>query len=223
MENWPITAGDILVILVLLLSAGLAYARGFVREALSIAAWGGAALMTVFLLPYASPLGRDLFENPLVADFSAGILIFIVGLVCLSIAGHFATKAIRDSALNMLDRSMGLVFGLLRGIILLSLAFMTFVWLVPDDDDHPDWINQSRTQPLIEEAADILRIIVPSEMIGDGLDAAEERLGQLTPALIDGRSATAIMPTAKPDASEEEAGYNRRAREEMDRLLSTSR
>jgi membrane protein required for colicin V production len=234
LENWPITAGDVLVILVLLLSGALAFARGFVREALSVAAWVGAALVTVFALPHASPLVRDLIDNELVADFIAGVLIFIAALVGLSVGGHFATKAIRDSALNMLDRSLGLVFGLVRGVLLLSLGYMLFVWLVPDDDDHPDWFSEARTLPLVEEAADILRIVVPTDVIGEGLDAAEDtldQLGRLGPVLIEGRSISAatqaaaptVVPAAKPDAPEDEDGYNRRAREEMDRLLATSR
>lgn len=226
LENWPITAGDILVILVILLSGALAFARGFVREALSIAAWVGAALITVFLLPLASPLVRDLIDNELVADFISGVLIFITALVGLSVGGHFATKAIRDSALNMLDRSLGLVFGLLRGVILLSLGYMLFVWLVPDDDDHPDWFSEARTLPLVEEAAEILQIIVPTDVIGDGLDAAEDtldQLGRLAPSLIEDHAVSTVIPEAKPDAPEDEDGYNRRAREEMDRLLATSR
>ena len=222
MEDWPITGGDILVLLILLLSGLLAFARGFVREALSIAAWVGAALITVFTLPLASPPLRDLIDNALVADFITGVLIFILSLVGLSVGGHYATKAIRDSALNMLDRSLGLAFGLLRGVILISLGYMLFVWLVPDSDDHPDWFTEARTLPLVEEAADILRVIVPTEAIGDGLDAAEDtldRLGRLAPSLIEGRP----VPAAKPDAPEDEEGYNRGAREDMDRLLATSR
>ncbi len=221
MENWPITGGDILVLAILLLSGLLAFARGFVREALSIAAWVGAALVTVFALPYASPPVRDFIDNPLVADFIAGVLIFILALVGLSVGGHFATKAIRDSALNMLDRSLGLVFGLLRGIILVSLGYMLFVWLVPDSDDHPDWFSEARTLPLVEEAADILRVVVPADAIGDGLDRAEdtlENLGRLAPVLMEGGR----IPPANPDAEEDEAGYNRAARDEMDRLLATS-
>lgn len=222
MENWPITAGDILVFLVLLLSGLLAFARGFVREALSIAAWVGAALVTVVALPHASPPVRDLIDNELAADFIAGVLIFITSLVVLSVGGHFATRAIRDSALNMLDRSLGLVFGLLRGVILISLGFMLFIWLVPDESDHPEWFREARTLPLVEEAADILRVIVPTDVIGEGLDQAEEaleRLGRLAPALIEGRP----VPAAKPDAPDDEAGYNRGARDEMDRLMATSR
>lgn len=221
LENWPITGGDILVLTVLLLSGLLAFARGFVREALSIAAWVGAAVVTVFALPHASPLLRDLIDNELVADFIAGVLIFILALVALSVGGHFATRAIRDSALNMLDRSLGLVFGLLRGVILISLGYMLFIWLVPDDGDHPDWFSEARTLPLVEEAADILRVVVPADTIGEGLDRAEDtldRLGALAPAFIQGRP----LPSAKPDAPEDEAGYNRGAREDMDRLLSTS-
>lgn len=84
----------------------------------------------------------------------------------------------------------------------------------------------------------MLQVIVPTDVIGEGLDAAEDtldQLGRLAPALIEGQSISAIIPTsnaesspavipaAKPDAPEDEAGYNRRAREEMDRLLATSR
>lgn len=222
MDDWPITAGDIVVFLVLLLSAALAFARGFVREALSIIAWVGAAVITVVALPYASPLLEDLIDNELVASFISGVLIFITSLIALSVGGHFATRAVRDSSLNMLDRSLGLVFGLLRGAILLSLGYMLIVWLVPDEDDHPDWFREARTLPLVEQAADILRVVLPEDAIGEGLDRAEDaidRLGWVAPAMIENRPAAA----ANPDAAEDEAGYNRDARSEMDRLIATSR
>ena len=222
MEDWPITLGDITVLLVLLLSGFLAFARGFVREALSIGAWVGAALITVFTFDYASELVEEIVSDRLAADFIAGVVIFLLSLIALSVGGHYATRAIRASSLNMLDRSLGFVFGLLRGVILIGLGYLLLVWLVPDEDDRPDWIVEARTLPLVEQASEILLIVVPEDAIDDGLERAEDALDQLgavVPRLLRGEQTA----RSKPDAPADEEGYNRAARDDIERLLATSR
>ncbi|MEE8271500.1 MAG: CvpA family protein [Alphaproteobacteria bacterium] len=224
-ESWPINFGDITIIVILLLSGLLAFARGFVKEVLSIASWIGAAAVTFQAFPYAAPLVMDVIDAELVANFVTGMSIFIVTLIALSVGSHYLARAVRGSTLSMLDRSLGFVFGLLRGALLVSLAYLLFILVVPDEDDQPDWMRQAKARPLVEQGADILRTLVPDDAIGDGLDQFGEAVKRLE-GLGAGRTLEELSrldPAPNPDAPEGEEGYNRDARDQMDQLVDVAR
>jgi membrane protein required for colicin V production len=84
MGDFPVNVTDIAVIVVLLISALLAYARGFVHEVLAVAGWVGAIFATIYGFPYARPYARSLIPVELIADLVAGLVIFVVTLVLLS-------------------------------------------------------------------------------------------------------------------------------------------
>ena len=112
MDNLPINVTDIVLGAVLLLSALLAYARGFVHEVLAVAGWIGAILAAIYGLPYAKPFARDLIPHELAADVAAGVVIFVATLIVLSLLTRAVAGMVKASALNMLDRSLGFLFGL---------------------------------------------------------------------------------------------------------------
>ena len=87
MPDFPFTIADLAIVGILLVSAVLAFARGFVHEVLSMAAWIGAAFAVVFGLPYARPIARQFISLPLLADVAAGGVIFIVALL-IAVAAH---------------------------------------------------------------------------------------------------------------------------------------
>ena len=115
METTSINPTDIAVIVILLLSALLAFARGLVREVLSVGAWVGAAFATLYLFPHVLPMVQQVVAKELVAKAVAGVGIFVVSLVLLSIISHQLSKGVRGSALSAVDRSLGFVFGIARG------------------------------------------------------------------------------------------------------------
>ena len=82
MENLPISPVDLGVLILLLISGLLAFSRGFVHEALSVAGWVGAALAVLFLLPYVSPYLRENISNIWLADGIGAAVIFIVASCC---------------------------------------------------------------------------------------------------------------------------------------------
>ena len=122
MAELPFTFLDIAIGVVLLISGLLAFVRGFVHEVLAVGAWIGAIVVAVFGFPYHRPYARDLIPHELVADAAAGAAIFVVALVVLSLLTRALSDRVKDSALNALDRSLGFVFGLLRGAVLVCLA-----------------------------------------------------------------------------------------------------
>ena len=186
--------GDILIVALLLISAVLAMVRGFIREMLAIAAWLGAAAVAIYTFPYASPWVREQIGQELIADFIAGVSLFVISLIVLSILFHFLAKLVRGRAVNAVDRSLGFLFGLLRGAVLVCLAYLLLVWLFPDIDRSvvagqtgpdaaqelgPDgepvdqWrqiVLETRSLPLVRRGALVLRGLIPESYDIAGLE-----------------------------------------------------
>ena len=128
---------DLAVIGVLLVSALLAFMRGFVSEVLAIGAWVGAGLAALWAGPLARPqieIWMDLWVKlpALVTPVSFGV-VFLVVLIVLLILSRWIGELVRNSMLNGLDRSLGLVFGLLRGVVLVICAYIGTGMLIPMD------------------------------------------------------------------------------------------
>ena len=214
MDALPFNLTDGAIALVIVASAAFAFLRGFVHELLAITSWIGAAVATYFAFPLARPLAREWVASPLLADMASGIVIFLVVLVALSFASHLISRRIRNSSLGPLDRSLGLAFGVLRGGVLVCIAWMVLVWLLPRED-HPEWITEARSLPLVERGGAILATLLPERM--------REAIPAPSKADTDEQSfRTLLKPTTKSDAPKEQPGYKDRERDAMQRLIEAT-
>ncbi|MGF1641041.1 MAG: CvpA family protein [Rhodospirillales bacterium] len=224
MPDLPITAVDIAIVVVLLISGLLAVVRGFVQEVLAVGAWVGAIAAAIVAFPLARPFARDLIPHELAADAAAGLGVFVVILVVLSLVTRALARRVKDSALNALDRSLGFVFGLVRGGVLVCLAYIAVEWLVVPAQ-QPSWLRDARAMPLVEWGADQLKSLVPSEAREAGGDAAGEVRDRARDALETERRLRDIMspePKGTPPG-DERGGYDRKERRDMERLLESGR
>jgi membrane protein required for colicin V production len=158
---------DIVVLAVIALSTLLALGRGFVKEMLSIFGWIGAAIGTLLIFFYV-PQIREFFAKqitePVLADIACAVAIFVVLLIVLGFFNHAIASRVHASSLGPLDKSLGLVFGLVRGIVLVALAHMAMTdWFMPNKDQRPDVVNQARTEPYVAMAADFIKSKIPQE------------------------------------------------------------
>ncbi len=172
---------DICVLAIIGLSALLALSRGLVKEVLSILSWVGAVLAVIFLLPRLRPIVGHYIKEPLLADIAAGIGIFIVALVILGILNHYLSSNVRASALGALDRSLGLVFGLVRGGVIVCFAYILMTWAMPNPTTRPDVINEARTERLVAQGADFLKGLLPADIVDRGstaLDTGMQKIEQ---------------------------------------------
>ena len=145
----PITLLDILLLVVMLISGLLAMIRGFMREILSIGAWGIAALVTLYSYARVLPIAKQYFNNDMVA---AGISIggiFLLTLLIVSIITVRISDIILDSRVGALDRTLGFLFGLGRGLIIVVVAFLFFAWLVPDRS-QPEWVRSAKSKVVLQ-------------------------------------------------------------------------
>lgn len=219
---------DIAVAAIVLISGALALARGFVREVLSVGAWVGAAFATLYLFPFAQPVARTYITVELIADIAAGVALFVVTLIALSLISHALSRRIRESALGPVDRSLGLVFGLVRGAAVVALAYLIFTALFPPED-RPSWITEARTQPLMQEGATMLAAILPERWVAQSVDAAEGAKSAAGQALETGK---AVQPLAEPlfkapaiettVSQPGDPGYKDQERKDLERLIQSS-
>lgn len=223
MADLPFTVADIGVALVLLLSALLAFARGFVHEMLSVGAWLGAIVAVIFGLPYLRPVARQVISVPLLADTLAGAVLFIITLFVLSLLTRAIAGRVHDSALNAVDRSLGAIFGLARGALLVCLAYLPVEWLMPPPE-QPAWLREARTMPLISDGAHWLRGLVESDARQTGVDPLSERLKRDLEAERLARDMMSPVPKVPAPAGDRKTPtYSEKDRRELERLLESSR
>lgn len=222
MEDLLVNAVDIMVALVLLISALLAFSRGAVREIMGVGAWVGAVLAAYFGFAYARPYARELIpQSDAAADAVAAAVPFIVALIILTIINQIIAGRIQRSRLGALDRTLGLIFGLLRGAVLICLAYMLFVYTVKEPD-RPEWVAEARTLPYIEQGAAAIRKLVPEDLqekTGEQADQAMEDVRKLQEAEETIRALTEPVPANKP--KDDDAGYGNRERKQLDGLTES--
>ncbi len=219
MDSLPVNVTDIGVGVVLLGSALLAYARGFVHEVLAVGGWIGAIFTTIYGFPYVKPFARDLIDLQWVADLTAGTVLFIVSLVALSIVTRKISNRVQASMLNALDRSLGFLFGIVRGAVLVSLAYVG-VELVQPVSEQPPWLRSARSMPVIESGARLLRSLIPDDDDAAAANDAREKAQRM----LDTEKAMRQMLSATPKGRAPGApgDYGVRERRDMERLIDSS-
>lgn len=169
---------DIAVVIVVLISGVLAFLRGFVREALGIAAWIGAAFIAMQVQPMTMGIAMDLIGMEVIAKYGSWVVIFLIALIILSIVSGALSNMIKDTSLNALDRSLGFVFGLARGALLISVVYFLGAQLMNKNAPPPDWLAQAKTYPLIQRGADMVAVFVPRDQSEEAARALEEKRRQ---------------------------------------------
>jgi membrane protein required for colicin V production len=158
----PITLLDIVLIAVMLISGLLAMVRGFMREVLSIIAWILAAGATLYAYSKLLPLAKQYFNNDIVAAVAVIGGVFLLTLLVVSILTVRISDMVLDSRVGALDRTLGFLFGLARGLVIVVVAFMFFNWLVPDRS-QPEWVRSAKSKVVLAGTGQWLMSMLPED------------------------------------------------------------
>jgi membrane protein required for colicin V production len=212
---------DLAILGVIAISAIFAFARGFVREVLSIVAWIGAALATLYAFNDVYRLVARFVTTPLLADLIAGAGLFVTSLIVLTVLTGYLARFVQSSTLSPIDRTLGLIFGLARGAFLVSLAYLMVDISLPQSD-RPGWIKQAKSEPFLAQGAELLRSALPEQLQIKGTAAADDAQRALADKAMRALSNPAAPSPAKPGEGPAPT-YKQGDRRDMNRLIENSR
>lgn len=157
----PFQILDFILIGIMLVSGILALARGFTREVLSLVAWGAAAIAAYFAIQQKQLLDLVLpyVDKPVLAQIAVGAAAFIIVLILVSIISVKISDRVVDSAVGAFDRTLGFLYGLARGLVLVAIAYLFYGWLQPPENQE-DWIRNAQSLPIIQGVSNGLVAVI---------------------------------------------------------------
>jgi membrane protein required for colicin V production len=125
---------------------------------LSIFSWAVAAVAALYLTPKYSGMLAPYINNPSVAQIAFAAGVFIVTLIVVSLITFRISDRVLDSRVGALDRTLGFIFGLARGFLLVAIVFILFTALARD---QPDWVRNARSYPILQQTQVAIESLLP--------------------------------------------------------------
>jgi membrane protein required for colicin V production len=169
-----LTTIDLIIIAIISLSATVALWRGLVRETFSIIEWIASAYVALRVSPTFQPMLSDIIAPPWLAWIAAFVGTFLLVFVPLSLVTHRFAEFVRRSEISAVDRTLGLVFGVGRGLVIVGLSYIAYASFVPLEN-HPLALTEARLFPLIRNSSNILLSLVPGTGSEGSALSKEER------------------------------------------------
>lgn len=155
-----VTFLDCLIVLVIVVSAGYAAWRGFLWETLTIFEWVAAAFACLYFGPYLIPMMRSLVSQPWLASVLAYAAVFLAVFIPLAFMSHRFSESVKNSPIGPLDRAAGVAFGVVRGLVIVGLAYLAYTYFNPIRQ-QPRWLTEAELLPVVQSTAEVLLSVVP--------------------------------------------------------------
>lgn len=228
---------DLIILGVLLVSAVFAFLRGFIREVLTIlGVVGGLAAALAFgkkLVPLMSgwigvdPQAKDpqlmlgVVPYTIVAEVLAYGSIFLVVVIVLSVVSNLLAGWARTIGLGAIDRTLGVIFGIARGILVLAVLYL-LPYLLFEPESRKDWFKDSRLMVYIEQTSSWLAEFLPESVKDTNAGNVGDKASDLTKATRDKLKDLDLLKDTeenKAAVNPDEAGYGHETRQNMQELI----
>ena len=158
-----LSAFDGIALAILIGSGLMALMRGFVREALSVTGFVAAALASLWARPVFIGLAREFIPSALIANIvTLGVIFLMVFLAVSFVTGGLVKNVKEGEDVGVIDRALGFIFGLIRGLVILGLILIVFASATPGSA-APSWMVESRIYPLVNASARVLQALAPED------------------------------------------------------------
>ena len=182
MEALELNPADWFILVVLIASGVISFARGFTKEFLSLFLWVAAFIAAISLEFLATPRINEFIGNEEISKIISYIFVFVVFIFVGGIVIKFISKLIKWSGASGFDRFLGVLFGLIRGLIVLFAIFL----LLPSSLKTTDLISNSKITPIIQKYAPQIEayfrdLIDNRNIVEETLESIEPLQEQLIP------------------------------------------
>ncbi len=153
---FDLTVMDYIYVLVVVVSTVWATVRGGIYETIATMSWVASAITARFVSPYLDKLLQNWFGlsgstvGTLVASY---FIVFFVILVLVGFINQKLREKVQDSVLSVTDRTLGIIFGIIRSIVIMGFVYWGALWYYSDTRTLPHWVADARTRPVMQLTA----------------------------------------------------------------------
>ena len=202
---------DVVFLVIVGVSALVAIARGVTKELLSITGWILAAVSVYYLLPVVNPIMKKYIASEVLSSLVSGMVILIMFCIFWVLAADKISTQIRFSKLSSLDRILGFIFGIFRGVIIVILLQIMISSLIPEESQKGVFA-ESRYFKLAGDASGPIKSLIPEKWFDD-LKAKGESLGFGAAKTDEAEADKAKDDAAKDDAAKDDAAKDENSSE----------
>ncbi|MDR1008937.1 MAG: CvpA family protein [Rickettsiales bacterium] len=155
---------DFIFIAMVAASAVFGYSGGFIAGVLSVVSWIAAALLAKAFSPMAEPMFAGVFgHSAMLVSIASYISVFVIVIMLLSFIGHWSGTRLRETSFDGIDKSLGFLFGIMRGILLMAAVYIGILWFMPNPAERPDWVQQAKSKPVLRSSALFVAMLLPDD------------------------------------------------------------
>ena len=154
---------DLVVLVIIVLSALISLVRGFVKESISLLTWIVAGVLA---FRYFSPLAvmlEPFVSAPTIRNVVAFAILFVSTLVVGAIVNFIFTQLVSKTGLSGTDRALGVVFGAARGVLIVTMVVL-LASLTPMPE--AEWWRDSASVGFFQQLAEWVRGVIPADAVG---------------------------------------------------------
>jgi membrane protein required for colicin V production len=158
----PFSYLDLALIALALISGLLAMYRGLGRELLSIVSWIVGLAAGAYFYAYKQTLAAEVSQqlslpNPKIAQIGIAVVLGLITLIVVHLITARISDSLLDSSVGIIDRTLGLVFGVVRAFLIVLIPYMFYQHFSPKDQAPPEWVGKSMSRGMLDRASSALR------------------------------------------------------------------
>ena len=218
---------DYAIIAVLLISASLSLLRGFTKEVLSISGWIVSGYAAIFFGPLLKPLLAPHIDIEWAVTGGAMLIVFLIVLIATAIGGSFIAGSIKGTGLGPLDRTLGVGFGVLRGLFIICMFYFGISAVIPEED-HPAFIADAKLRPMVQTGTKAFVAIVPLDRLPLNVANIGQTISEKGTQALQEAGEEALRDAVQQELqnlgeevedSDLDTGYKQLERDQMERLI----
>jgi membrane protein required for colicin V production len=230
-QHSSINVFDIFVVGVLLGSGVFAFRRGLVSEILSLGTWVLASVFAWSFFDVTRPLLHEQIQNDMLADAATGLGLFSLAIIILIPLVDYLLSYVKGPTLSSIDRSLGFVFGIVRGFLIMCLLFLVVTYVWPEGKEgqeegkkteQPKWLAEAKTKPALRYGMEMLKSLAPEDAekaLAEGLDKSREAANEAAENAKRLEEISVPVPTYTGGNDRTPSSYGDNARENMDKII----